>query len=394
MKMKFILTVIASLAASGLMAAATNDLTTLLQRGLFEEEANHQLDAAIGDYKEAIEHFDHERQLAATAIFRLGECYRKLGRTNEANAQYERIVREFPDQTQFAQLSRTYLPAGAGAVAALAPGASALPPDEEKFLREVTESVQNSPDLVNEQLFTAAKLGYVSAADFLIAHGADVNMQYRSQLPLIEAATTGNEAMAKLLLKHGAAVNGRDHDGAGQTALICAVQHGFLTVCQTLVAQGADVNLQSPIVQAARKGNEAILHLLLSHGAAVDSPDSNGQTALSSAVADGFMTLCPALLAAGADVNTKDKNDWTPLHVAVEHGNLPAAKFLITNKAHLDAKTDEGQTPLFIAIKRSDTNMAKLLSTATPTPTWKPLAARFGGSVPWRGPFTWIVQMW
>ena len=76
MKMKFILTVIASLAASGLMAAATNDLTTLLQRGLFEEEANHQLDAAIGDYKEAIEHFDHERQLAATAIFRLGEWYR------------------------------------------------------------------------------------------------------------------------------------------------------------------------------------------------------------------------------------------------------------------------------------------------------------------------------
>jgi tetratricopeptide (TPR) repeat protein len=106
MKMKFILTVSRRSPRPVLASAATNDLPTLLQRGLFEEEANHQLDAAIGDYKEAIEHFDHERQLAATAIFRLGECYRKLGRTNEANAQYERIVREFPDQTQLAQLSR------------------------------------------------------------------------------------------------------------------------------------------------------------------------------------------------------------------------------------------------------------------------------------------------
>jgi hypothetical protein len=84
MKIKFIMTVSVLLAASGLAAAATNDLPTMLQRGLFEEEANHQLDAAIVNYKEAIEHFDHERQLAATAIFRLGECYRKLGRTNEA----------------------------------------------------------------------------------------------------------------------------------------------------------------------------------------------------------------------------------------------------------------------------------------------------------------------
>src|ERR1700722_4142413 len=142
MKMKFILTVLVSLAASGLAAAATNDLTTLLQRGLFEAEANHQLDAAIVNYKEAIEHFDHERQLAATAIFRLGECYRKLGRTNEANAQYERIAGEFPDQTQLAQLSHVYLPAGGGALAASAAGASALPSDEEEFLRKVKESVQ------------------------------------------------------------------------------------------------------------------------------------------------------------------------------------------------------------------------------------------------------------
>src|SRR5580693_5258316 len=124
MKINCILTVSVLLAGSVLASAATNDLPTLLQRGLFEEEANHQLDAAIGDYKEAIEHFDHERLLAATAIFHLGECYRKLGRTNEANAQYERLVREFSDQTQLAALSHAYLPANGAAAAASEPGAS------------------------------------------------------------------------------------------------------------------------------------------------------------------------------------------------------------------------------------------------------------------------------
>jgi len=130
MNMKFILTVSALLTATSVAWAATKDLTTLLQRGLFEEEANHQLDAAIGDYKEAIEHFDHDRQLAATAIFRLGECYRKLGRTNEANAQYQRLVREFPEQTQLAQLSRAFLPSGNSAIVASGAAESALPSDE------------------------------------------------------------------------------------------------------------------------------------------------------------------------------------------------------------------------------------------------------------------------
>src|ERR1041385_4253207 len=96
--------------AIGLMAvaghAATNDLTSLLQKGLFEEEANRDLSAAISNYQTLANAFDKDRQMAATAIFRLGECYRKLGKTNEAVVQYERIVREFGDQQTLATLSK------------------------------------------------------------------------------------------------------------------------------------------------------------------------------------------------------------------------------------------------------------------------------------------------
>src|SRR5438105_4748907 len=87
-----------SLSVATIAPAATNDLTGLLQKGLFEEEANRDLTAAISDYQSLASAFDKDRQLAATAIFRLGECYRKLGKTNEALLQYQRIVKEFGDQ--------------------------------------------------------------------------------------------------------------------------------------------------------------------------------------------------------------------------------------------------------------------------------------------------------
>ena len=91
------------------LRAATNDLTAALQKGLFEEEANRNLDAAISNYQSLATQFDQDRQIAATAIFRLGECYRKLGQTNDAVVQYQRIVREFSDQQTLVTLSRQNL---------------------------------------------------------------------------------------------------------------------------------------------------------------------------------------------------------------------------------------------------------------------------------------------
>src|SRR5688500_20207661 len=86
-------------------ASAADTLTEKLQRGLFEEEANHNLDAAIKEYQSVVAQSDEQRKVTATALFRLGECYRKLGRTNEANAQYQRILRDFSEQEQLVKLA-------------------------------------------------------------------------------------------------------------------------------------------------------------------------------------------------------------------------------------------------------------------------------------------------
>jgi len=69
MKLKTAGIILVWLASVGCACASTNDITTLVQKGLFEEEANHHLDAAMEYYQEAIGNFDKDRQLAATAIF-------------------------------------------------------------------------------------------------------------------------------------------------------------------------------------------------------------------------------------------------------------------------------------------------------------------------------------
>ena len=88
---------------------AADPLSDALQKGLFEEEANHNLDAAIKAYQEVVTATDAQRKLTATAVFRLGECYRKLGQTNEATAQFQRVLRDFSDQEPLVKLARSYV---------------------------------------------------------------------------------------------------------------------------------------------------------------------------------------------------------------------------------------------------------------------------------------------
>ena len=217
--------IFAWLASAGFVFAGSNDITTLVQKGLFEQEANHHLDAAIDNYKEAIGNFDRDRQLAATAIFQLGECYRLQGKTNEANAQYERVVREFADQAQLVELSQSYLPKSGCQISvnqnltSISEGNEAPTPDEQLEIQKINDMIQNSPDLINAHvqgavgtpLVVAACSGWMSAAKLLVDHGAVVNPeQPQSFTPLTAAAQAGNKGMIDFLLSKRADINALD----------------------------------------------------------------------------------------------------------------------------------------------------------------------------------------
>src|SRR5688572_29330774 len=76
-------------------SAPPRDLRQLLQEGLFEEEANRNLDKASAAYEALVQAFETQRQYGATAIYRLAEVRVKQGRKEEAIRLFQRVVAEF-----------------------------------------------------------------------------------------------------------------------------------------------------------------------------------------------------------------------------------------------------------------------------------------------------------
>ena len=106
--MRTLLTV-AMIVGAAVSAGAQDRLTDQLKKGIVQEESGQNPEKAILAYKAIVAQFDEDRKVAATALYRLAECYRKAGQRAEAQAAYQRVVREFSDQTALAEPSRRQL---------------------------------------------------------------------------------------------------------------------------------------------------------------------------------------------------------------------------------------------------------------------------------------------
>jgi ankyrin repeat protein len=364
--------------------AATNDLASALQKGLFEEEANRNFPAAIEAYQGVINHFDEDRKLAATALFRLGEIYRKQGKTNEANAQYERVVREFSDQPTLATLSQSYLAAGT-ALAINAPmtnanSESAPTSDEAEEVKKIRAMIRDSPDLINAKdqvgstrLHTAAYQGHLVVARFLLENGADPNVRRNDGwTPLHIAASGGHKALVELLLSQGASVQIAEVNG--NTPLHAAARKGFRSIVEVLLAHGADVNPtnwygSTPLHLAAANGFKSVADLLLNHQADVNIQTSEARdeqqhsfagTPLHIATARNDQSLVELLLARKADTDATNNVGETPLHIAAR-GNLKLTELLLANRASVDPINNNGETPLDLVAGSGSTNVVSIL---------------------------------
>jgi ankyrin repeat protein len=356
---------------------SADTLTQTLQHGLFEEEANQNLDAAIKSYQSVIAQSDEQRKLVGTALFRLGECYRKLGKTNEATAQFRRILRDFSDQEQLATLSRETLgKLGVAAAAAESLAERVKTSDDAQALARYRAMVKDSPDLVNSRdakgytpLLTAAELGYTASVEFLIAQGADVNAQKGgAETPLHLAAANGHKRSLELLLANGSHIEAKS---VGGTPLFLAVQKGYAGIVDVLLKEKADVNTigpynQQPLHAAARNGYVNVASTLIDHGAELEhSADSIrydsryiSGTPLHFAASLGHANIVQLLLKHKANVNSRDPDNLTPLYRAAESGHRNIAEALLEAGADPNIPTVNGDTALFAT---SDSEMMRLL---------------------------------
>jgi ankyrin repeat protein len=93
-----------------------------------------------------------------------------------------------------------------------------------------------------------------------------------------------------------------------------ACKAGLTRVCNVIVTEGADVNIQddsgkTALLHASRDGYDHICAIIINaHNVNVDIQDKNMRTAVMEASIEGYSNICHMLIDAGANLELRDKN--------------------------------------------------------------------------------------
>ena len=237
--------------------------------------------------------------------------------------------------------------------------------------------------LIATPLVVAAGGGNLEIAQFLIAHGADVNA--RDVLigsPLLWAARSDSLELAEFLMTKGADVNARNFND--ETPLLWAVQVGNLKLIESLIAKGADVNAKTnsgftPLLSSLiedisvnnREVNLDLAELLVAKGADINARTNDGKTPLLLAITMtkslGFFLdstikreIVQFLIDKGADVNARANDGKTPLIEAADF-DFEIVQLLIDKGVDVNARANDGKTSLITAALVGNLNVSELL---------------------------------
>lgn len=155
---------------------------------------------------------------------------------------------------------------------------------------------------------------------------------------------------------------------AADNPLYAAVQTGDPSAVQAVLTAGqAPINAKvgpeetSALTLAAASGHVAIVRLLLSKGAAVDSRTKRLETPLLLASAKGHAKVVTLLVDAFAGMDLTDVEGRTPLIVASGAGHLETVKILLDGGANPNATMGTGESPMFMAVQGDHLEIMKVL---------------------------------
>lgn len=258
----------------------------------------------------------------------------------------------------------------------------------------------DAPGLLPRQAQLADALVDTNRVDLLDvyrARGLQFDCDDRADLPpLHHAARTGNEAMARYLLDHGASVGYKDH--AGATALLVAVEYRKAAVARLLMERGSDVSGEddahmTPLGAACSQLNMGLstyqispelVALLVANGAQPDQPFLGGQLPLHRALIDcdtaaSAQAIMESLVQAGGSLTRhatdsmfRSQNGYDALFCclfAYKHLHRQDSTFLplIARIVQLGGKVNgfhEGKTPLHHAALWGDEPLCRALLAA------------------------------
>ena len=248
-----------------------------------------------------------------------------------------------------------------------AAGAKPAPTAVEEQQSVISRVVDTEPVLDNkvesQDLWQAAANNDRASAERLLAEGADAKAKNAAGNTAFDVAVeSGHDALAAILLKAVAGINGRD--GRGWTPLHWAIVADDWDLVRELIEAGADISLgsqQNALEIAKLMNSETKLIEVFIDAKGVDAIVRDGWTALMHAARDGHTEVVKLLIDNGADLNHKSNHGDTALMYAARDGHTDVVKFLIDNGVDLNHKNNVGGTALICAAREGRTEVVKLL---------------------------------
>src|SRR5207245_2805456 len=107
-------------------------------------------------------------------------------------------------------------------------------------------------------------------------------------------------------------------------------------LCAAVIASAISTVPDSPVADAAMRGDTAAVRALIRRHADVNAPQGDGMTALHWAASHGDAAEVRLLISAGAHVDAGTRNgNYTPLHLASRGGRAAAIRALLKAGANV-----------------------------------------------------------
>jgi ankyrin repeat protein len=218
-------------------------------------------------------------------------------------------------------------------------------------------------------ILRAAENGNENTALKSLQAGSELDCySHWGQTPLCLAAENGNDGVLKLFLAYDENVDLDEENLEVETPLLCAAKWGHEAVVKQLLSTGrVDVNFNcrgfTPLSHAAWNGHEAVVSLLLdADGIDLDFAHPDGQTAICLAAESGHESVVKLLIAAGADLGGRGHTRLSPLLGAAWNGHESVVKVLLaTGRVNPNTTNSEGETSLSLARQKSYDAVVKVL---------------------------------
>ncbi len=168
-------------------------------------------------------------------------------------------------------------------------------------------------------LHYATETGKMEVVQLLVEAGAEVNAGKNDWPPLSIAVDKDNVAVAEYLIAHGADVNAP----VGWTPLQDAAGYGSVEMVELLIDKGAEINSGpwTALHCAAKFGNKNVAAYLITRGADINAKDNEGHTPLYTAVHHDYK-VAELLIDKGADGDIKTESGQSPFQLAQERKSI------------------------------------------------------------------------